>query len=116
MAQNETTTTNESKNTKKKKNHKIALKATLVGHKDAVWCVAFEPNRNDILATCSSDKTVKIWKRNVVKRDDDDDVCEEFASSNVRIPMRVHSGRRPRANDSIGVVVTVREVFGEREL
>ena len=73
MAQNETT--NESKNTKKKKkkNHKIALKATLVGHKDAVWCVAFEPNRNDILATCSSDKTVKIWKRNVVKRDDDDD-------------------------------------------
>jgi WD40 repeat protein len=75
MAQNETiTTTNESKNTKKqKKKHKIALKATLVGHKDAVWCVAFEPNRNDILATCSSDKTVKIWKRNVVKRDDDDD-------------------------------------------
>jgi WD40 repeat protein len=112
MAQNETT--NESKNTKKKKNHKIALKATLVGHKDAVWCVAFEPNRNDILATCSSDKTVKIWKRNVVKRDDDDDL-KEFAS-NVRIPMRVHSGRRPRANDSIGVVVTVREVFGEREL
>ena len=72
MAQNETiTTTNESKNTKKKKNHKIALKATLVGHKDRAWCVAFEPNRNDILATCSSDKTVKIWKRNV-KRDDDD--------------------------------------------
>ena len=70
MAQNETTTTNESKNTKKKKN-KIALKATLVGHKDRAWCVAFEPNRNDILATCSSDKTVKIWKRNV-KRDDDD--------------------------------------------
>ena len=32
------------------------------------------------------------------------------------IPMRVHSGRRPRANDSIGVVVAVREVFGEREL
>ena len=70
MAQNENTT-NESKNTKKK--NKIALKATLVGHKDRAWCVAFEPNRNDILATCSSDKTVKIWKRNVVKRDDDDD-------------------------------------------
>jgi len=72
MAQNETTTTtNASKNTKKKKKNKIALKATLVGHKDRAWCVAFEPNRNDILATCSSDKTVKIWKRNV-KRDDDD--------------------------------------------
>jgi len=49
MAQNETiTTTNESKNTKKqKKKHKIALKATLVGHKDArvVRGVRTEPKR-----------------------------------------------------------------------
>ena len=72
MAQNKNTT-NENTTTTKKKN-KIALKATLVGHKDRVWCVAFEPNRNDILATCSSDKTVKIWKRNVKHDDDDDDL------------------------------------------
>ena len=71
MAHVKNTTTNESKSAA---NNKIALKATLVGHKDRAWCVAFEPNRNDILATCSSDKTVKIWKRNVKRDDDDDDL------------------------------------------
>ena len=48
----------------------IALeRATITGHDDRVWCLSFEPNRNELLATCSSDKTVKIWKMMVC--DDD---------------------------------------------
>lgn len=40
----------------------ISLEETLLAHDDRVWSIAFEPNRNELLATCSSDKTVKIWK------------------------------------------------------
>lgn len=38
----------------------IVHEATLQGHTDRVWCVAWEPNGRS-LATCSSDKTVRLW-------------------------------------------------------
>ena len=38
----------------------ISLQATLEGHTDRVWCVAWEPQGRS-LATCSSDKTVRLW-------------------------------------------------------
>lgn len=34
--------------------------ATLNGHDDRVWCVSWNPT-GTILATCSTDKTVKLW-------------------------------------------------------
>jgi len=46
----------------------ISLEETLLAHDDRVWSIAFEPNRNELLATCSSDKTVKIWKRREEKK------------------------------------------------
>ena len=33
---------------------------TLQGHKDRVWCVDFYKSGN-LLASCSSDKTIIIW-------------------------------------------------------
>jgi WD40 repeat protein len=40
------------------------LVSTLEGHEDRVWCVSWSPasNLNDqLLATSSSDKKIKIW-------------------------------------------------------
>ena len=34
---------------------------TLTGHTDRVWCAAWEPSGR-ALATCSSDKTVRLWQ------------------------------------------------------
>ena len=38
----------------------ITLEATLEGHTDRAWCVAWEP-RGRFLATCSSDRTARLW-------------------------------------------------------
>jgi WD40 repeat protein len=38
----------------------LTLEATLSGHTDRVWSVAWEP-QGRTLATCSSDKTVRLW-------------------------------------------------------
>jgi WD40 repeat protein len=51
----------------------ISREETLLAHDDRVWSIAFEPNRNELLATCSSDKTVKIWKREEKKIIDGDE-------------------------------------------
>ena len=57
----------------------IERAGTITGHDDRVWCLSFEPNRNELLATCSSDKTVKIWKMMMVRDDDDDDDDDDDA-------------------------------------
>jgi WD40 repeat protein len=38
----------------------VVAVATLAGHSDRVWCAAWEPHGR-ALATCSSDKTVRLW-------------------------------------------------------
>ena len=38
----------------------ITLEATLEGHTDRAWCVAWEP-QGRFLATCSSDRTARLW-------------------------------------------------------
>jgi len=38
----------------------ISLEATLEGHTDRAWCVAWEP-QGRFLATCSSDQTARLW-------------------------------------------------------
>ena len=38
----------------------IKLAANLQGHTDRAWCVAWEPHGR-FLATCSSDKTARLW-------------------------------------------------------
>ncbi|GIL68619.1 hypothetical protein Vafri_21871 [Volvox africanus] len=40
----------------------LELVASLPGHQDKVWSVAWSP-RGDLLASCSGDKTVRIWTR-----------------------------------------------------
>merc|ERR1712216_1088281 len=35
--------------------------STLTGHSIWVRCVAFDPQKPNILASCSDDKTIKIW-------------------------------------------------------
>lgn len=42
----------------------LSLVATLQGHTDRVWCVAWCPTAN-ILASCSGDKTVRLWTQTV---------------------------------------------------
>ena len=37
------------------------------GHKLDVNCVAFNPVYTDILASCSDDRTIKLWKINLEK-------------------------------------------------
>lgn len=34
--------------------------ATLLGHEDRVWCATWS-HTGTLLATCSSDKTIRIW-------------------------------------------------------
>jgi WD40 repeat protein len=41
---------------------KLHHSATLQGHKDRVWCVAWHPQGN-IIASSSGDKTVRLWQR-----------------------------------------------------
>src|SRR5262249_15177537 len=37
------------------------LKASMIGHNDAVYSLAFQPARGHILASASGDRTVKLW-------------------------------------------------------
>eukprot|EP00474_Spongospora_subterranea_P000635 CRZ01093.1 hypothetical protein [Spongospora subterranea] len=37
--------------------------STLSGHTDVVWCVAWHPGQDLVLASCGSDKTIRIWKQ-----------------------------------------------------
>jgi WD40 repeat protein len=39
----------------------MSLLYELIGHKGNIWQLSFSPDGN-LLASCSSDKTVKIWK------------------------------------------------------
>jgi len=40
---------------------KLALRATLRGHTDAVWSVSW--SRSGLLASCGADRTVQVWSR-----------------------------------------------------
>ncbi|EFJ45841.1 hypothetical protein VOLCADRAFT_63171 [Volvox carteri f. nagariensis] len=42
-------------------NLSLELVANLTGHQDRVWSVAWSP-KGDLLASCSGDKTVRIWQ------------------------------------------------------
>ena len=42
--------------------NKLHLQATLAGHRDRVWCVAWHP-KGDILASSGGDKTIRLWQR-----------------------------------------------------
>lgn len=37
--------------------------AVLSGHEDRIWCVRWSPS-GSLLASCSGDKTIRIWKKN----------------------------------------------------
>lgn len=41
----------------------IELQATLEGHQDRVWLVTWNPKEPTIIASCSGDKTVRLWQR-----------------------------------------------------
>lgn len=41
----------------------MELVMKLDGHSDRVWCVSFH-NAGNLIASCSSDKTLKIWDPN----------------------------------------------------
>ncbi|KMS98140.1 hypothetical protein BVRB_4g095270 [Beta vulgaris subsp. vulgaris] len=36
---------------------------TLEGHTDRVWGLAWNPTNTNLLASCSGDKTVRIWEQ-----------------------------------------------------
>ena len=38
---------------------------TLEGHTDRVWGLAWNPTNTNILASCSGDKTVRIWQQDI---------------------------------------------------
>jgi WD40 repeat protein len=40
----------------------LSLLATLEGHKDRVWNLAWSPN-GDLLASCSGDKSIRLWSK-----------------------------------------------------
>ena len=42
---------------------KIELIGQIDGHTDRVWQIAFEPNSGELLASCSSDKTVCVYRK-----------------------------------------------------
>jgi cytosolic iron-sulfur protein assembly protein CIAO1 len=42
----------------------LSLVSTLEGHDDRIWCVAWNP-KGTMLASSSTDKTVKIWSYNI---------------------------------------------------
>ena len=48
---------------KEEETKKLVLKYTLKGHKDRVWQLSWSPD-GEILASCSGDKLVKLWKLN----------------------------------------------------
>lgn len=41
---------------------KVTLLCELTGHEERIWCCSWSPTQN-ILATTSSDKTIKLWSR-----------------------------------------------------
>jgi WD40 repeat protein len=57
--------------------------ATLAGHSDSVYSVAFNPT-NPLLATSSRDKTVKLWKLNIENFSIVPSISSDSAASQIR--------------------------------
>lgn len=69
----------------RKPGYSIQQVATLDGHADRVWAVAWNPVKS-LIASCSADKTVRIWSFNdlqdnkMISQDDDFQFCTEIAT------------------------------------